>query len=971
MKWFSLCALAACVALSSFAQEVNATLTGTVTDSAGGSVSGATVVVHSDATNLDVRTVTTGGGGDFTVTNLPAGSYSVKVSLVGFRTYNASNVILNVAQHRSLPVQLQPGQVTETVDVTESFAAVQTSSSAQAGTISGTQVRELQLNNRNFQQLVTLQPGVSSGLPDVIGFGISNTTNVVVNGARNTSNNWTVDGADINDSGSNGTLLNVPSVDAVQEFTLARSGYDAQYGRSGGAQVLTVTKSGTDQFHGDAYEFFRNDYLNANNFFSNLAGRPRPALRYNNFGFTIGGPLFIPKVYGRNKSKTYFFWSEEWRKTGQPSTLSANVPTAAQQSGLFAGNLTALTAAPGCLTYNAGANATQIAPSCISNNAKAYLANVYSKFPGNAANGTQYISNVNSKQNYRQDLVRLDQNITDKVRAFGRFMQDVVPTTEPGGLFAGEPLPGISSTATNAPGKNVVANVSWAISPTVVNETAFNYSWGAINSNATGVTNSPDFVNALSGGLPYSDPYGRIPGITIAGFTGVALPAAPYFERNINKTVYDNFSKVIGSHTVRAGATVSFMTKTENGPTNSSGTFSFQGFTPPGTKTQLPGSGFANFLLGNANSFSQASRDIIPNLNYTNVEAYVQDDWKVTSRLTLNLGIRYSFFPAPSDSNNVLNNFDPRIYNPANAPAINPVNGNFVAGQGVVPSTYVNGIIFPQGAACNAAQQIAPVTCSPYGDIVNPNSNNNWAPRVGFAWDPRGDGKTAVRGGYGIFYDRTLNGLWEQNAFTIPPILRSTTVTNTSFDQPLGGNTSAPLGPANFDTSGSPTFKVPSYQNWNFSVEQQIAPSTVLQVAYVGSKSSHLLGEVDANQPTLAARQANPTVNVNAIRPYLGYSYFKTRLTDFTSNYNSLQVSLNRRVANGLNLGVSYTYSKNLTNNPADRDVPLNNTYDYRYSYGPAALNTPHILISNFVYALPFFKDQKGLLGHVLGGWEA
>ncbi len=945
-------------------QEIYSTLTGTVTDTSGGVIAGASVTVHSDATNTDFRTVTTDASGAFTVTNLPAGSYTVTVKSTGFRTYTASNVVLNVAEKRPLIAQLQPGKITETVNVTETTTPVQTTSAAQSGTITGTQVRELQLNNRNFQQLVTLQPGVVSGFPDIINFGISNTTSVVVNGARSTSNNWTVDGADINDSGSNGTLLNVPSVDAIQEFTLGRSNYDAQYGRSGGGQILTATKSGTSQFHGDAYEFFRNDKLNANNFFSNSVGRARPPLRYNDFGFTIGGPIFIPGIYKKSESKTFFFVSEEWRKTGQPSTNTATVPTATQLGGTFAGNLIGITAPAGCVTYNAGANTTQISPTCFSRNANVYINNVYSKFPGNSANGTQYISNVVAVNNYRQDLVRLDQNITDKVHIFGRFMQDTVPTTEPGGLFAGSPFPGISSTQTNAPGKNVVANVSWAISPTVVNEAAFNYSWGAINSSATGVTNSPAFVGALSGGLPYTDPYGRIPGVSITGFSGVAIPSAPYKERNIDKTVYDNFSVVIGNHTVRIGATASWMTKTENGPTNTNGSFSFTNY------SGIIGSAFANFLLGNASSFSQVSRDIIPHLNYTNIEAYVQDDWKVTSKLTLNLGVRYSYFPAPSDSNNLLNNFDPLLYNPAKAPQINPTNGNFVAGQGVVPATYFNGIIYPVGAACASAQQIGAVTCSPYGSIVNPNSNNNWGPRVGLAWDPIGDGKTSIRSGYGIYYDRTLNGLWEQNAFTIPGLLRSTGLQNTSFDNPLAGTVNVPLGPANFDTSGTPTFKVPSYQNWNFSIQRQIVNNTVFQIAYVGTKGTHLLGEIEANQPTLAVRQANSTANVNAIRPYLGYGYFKTRTTDFDSNYNSLQVSLNRRVANGLNIGVAYTWSKNLTDNPADRDAPIPDTYDYRYAYGPASMNTPHIFIANYVYDLPFFKNQRGVLGHILGGWE-
>lgn len=956
-------------AFAGVAQEIYATLTGTITDPTKAVISGATVVVHNNDTNVDVRTITTDSNGNYTVTNLQPGNYTVTVKNPGFQTSVGNDVVLHVAEKRTLDMQLQPGAVTQNIQVQSSTTPVQTSTAAQAGTITGTQVRELELNNRNFEQLVTLQPGVVSGLPAVINFGISNTSSVVVNGARSSSNNWTVDGADINDSGSNTTLLNVPSVDAIQEFTLQRSSYDAQYGRSGGGQVLVVTKSGTDHFHGDAYEFVRNDYFNANDFFANSAGNPRPPLRYNDFGFTLGGPLFVPKLYKRSESKTFFFWSEEWRKTQQPSTLNATVPTAAQLNGTFTG--TVLTGPAGCVTNsnpaNPKANVGQINPSCFSQNAKAYISNIYSKFPANAGNGTQYISNVVSQQNYRQDLVRLDQNITDKVRVFGRYMQDVVPTTEPGGLFAGEPFPGISSTSTNAPGKNVVANMSWAISPSVVNEAAFNYSWGAINSNITGVVNSPAFVSSLSGGLPYSDPYGRVPGFTLdaGAISGLALPTAPYFERNIDKNFYDNFSKVVGNHTVRAGVTVQWLTKTENAVNPTNGTFAFNSVTGGNPA-------FAQFLLGNVSQFTQSSRDIIPNLNYHNLEAYVQDDWKVTPRFTLNLGVRYSYFPAPSDANNVLNNFDPLLYNPAAAPAISPSSGNFIAGQGVIPSTYVNGIIFPKGAACQGAQAIAPVACSPYGASVNPNSNNNWAPRVGLAWDPRGNGKTAIRAGYGIFYDRTLNGIWEQNAFSDPPLVQQSVITNTNFDNPTAGTATAPLGPRSLTVSGNPTFKVPSYQDWNFSVQQQLLSNTTVEVAYVGTKGNHLLGEVEANQVPLATRLANPNINIsaNALRPYLGYSYFADRVPIFASQYNSLQVSLNSRLHNGLTLGVAYTWSKNLTNNPTDRGTAVYDTYNIRPDWGPANMNTPQVFTANYVYELPFFKAQNGIIGHVLGGWE-
>src|SRR5579875_2924681 len=301
------------------AQELAATLTGTVTDPTGAAIPGATVVIHSNATNTDVRTVTTDSSGNYSATNLQPGDYTVNIKQPGFSTFSAQNVVLLVAQKHTLDAQLKTGQLSQTVVVQETTTPVQTTTAEQSGTVTGTQVRELALNNRNFEQLVLLQPGVAGQLPDEVGFGLANTTTISVNGARPAANNWTVDGADINDSGSNATLLNVPSIDAIQEFTLERSTYDAQYGRSGGGQVLVATKSGTDQFHGDAYEFDRNDAFNANNYFNKQAGLPRAVERYNDFGFTIGGPIIIPRV-DTNRNKLFFFWSEEWRKVTAPNT---------------------------------------------------------------------------------------------------------------------------------------------------------------------------------------------------------------------------------------------------------------------------------------------------------------------------------------------------------------------------------------------------------------------------------------------------------------------------------------------------------------------------------------------------------------------------------------------------------------------------------------------------------------------------
>jgi hypothetical protein len=956
------------------AQELAATLTGSVTDASGAVVSGATVVVHSNETGADVRRVTTSSSGSFNITNIAAGRYTVTVNNAGFQTFVAKDVILNVAEKHTLDVQLKAGQVSQTIEVTAENTPIQTTTAEESGTVTGDQVRELALNNRNFEQLILLQPGVANQLPDKVGFGLANNTSISVNGARTGANNYTVDGADINDSGSNGTLLNTPSIDAIQEFTLERSNYDAAFGRSGGGQIVVATKTGTNEFHGSAYEFNRNNYYNANTFAgraSITAGNPLsasntvPIERYNDYGFTLGGPLFIPKFYRPQKSKTFFFWSEEWRKASTPGTNDINVPTTAELGGAFTSPI--LVAPAGCVTTAGGVST--INPSCYSKNAAAYLKAFMAPNPANNAAGDQLITNYSQLNNFRQDIIRLDQNIGDKVRLFGRYMEDVVPQNEPFSLWGGGNYPGVENTSLNAPGRNLVFNATMTLSPKVVNEVEYVDAWGAINSDLTGaIANSPAFLTQLTNNTAYQDPNGRAPNVSISGLTGLGNGSAPYFERNVDKNIFDNLSIQHGNHTIRTGFTSMWMSKTENASAGAA-SFTFTG-----------GNGnpaFANFLLGQADQYSQPNKDTIPFLKYVNFEFYVQDDWKVTRKLTVNAGIRYSYFPSPTDSKNTLANFVPSLFNPANAPVIDPATGNMAAGNNA--ATYANGLIFPKGAACAAAQAVpAPlVTCSPYGARVNPSSNNNWGPRLGIAYDPFGDGKWAVRAGLGLFYDRTLNGIWEQNAFGDPPLVQTTTTLNTAassqnlFDNPLGGQAgAAPLGPNALTITGSPAFKVPSYLDYNLSVQHEIMPNTVLEVGYVGTKGTHLLGDIDLNQPTVAARLADPTADVNAIRPYLGYGAINDRATVYTSNYNSLQVSLNRRFSKGLTLELGYTWSKLLTTNPYDRGLSAYDTYDLKQSYGPSVLNTPQMLVVSYVYDLPFYRSTRGFVGQVLGGWE-
>ena len=463
------------------AQATNGSISGTLTDQTGAVVRGATVTLLNIERNLAIRTVTTDSAGFYTAPSLPLGTYTVRLAGSGFRTEEIKDVVLHVNDTLTINRALTPGGTGETVTVEADQLQVNLENATQAGLINGTQVRELVLSSRNYEQLVGLQPGVAYSGADQIYIGNSSpngSTNVVnfsVNGARTSGNAWTIDGADNEDRGSNYTLLPYTSVDAIAEFKTLRGTYEAEFGRSASGQINVATKSGTSQFHGDAYAFVRNDIFNANDTLNKLTTSPsgaakvtspRSLLRYNDFGYTVGGPVWVPHLYDGRHHGTFFFFSQELRRVipYKPLTLTG-VPSLAERQGIFRVPVCASTNATGKCN-NAGTTAVPITSTL----AQQYLKDIYANVPAPDPTGTLVTAPQRNLFNGNQQLVRIDQQLGQKLSAFFRYIHDSIPTQEPGGLFQGSGYPGVNTTNTNAPGFIYLGRMNSVLSPTLVLE---------------------------------------------------------------------------------------------------------------------------------------------------------------------------------------------------------------------------------------------------------------------------------------------------------------------------------------------------------------------------------------------------------------------------------------------------------------------------------------------------------------------
>jgi Carboxypeptidase regulatory-like domain len=972
----TICSLLLTFVLASVApaQEASGKISGTVLDPSGSGVPDAKITVTNTDRNQVVRTVNTDTSGIYAAPVLPVGNYALRVEAKGFKAENRTGIVLNVNDELKININLQVGATSDTVEVTAQTTQVELGTPASSTTIEGTQVRELALNTRNYEQLVALMPGVAIKanptdelfIGNSVPSGTSAQIPFSVNGNRNSANNWTVDGADNVDRGANLTLMTYPSIDSIAEFKVERAMYTADTGRAGGAQVNVVTKSGTSAFHGSLYEFFRNDVLTANNFANNannvnlVNGKAKvPPLRWNDFGGTVGGPVYMGR-WNRDKNKTFFFFSEEARRILTYTTYNPALPTASMLQGNFN--------QPVCIALVNGtcptAPVTQI-PSALFNPVSVqYIKDVYGKLPLPIANISDYSFAGKNVFDSRQEIVRMDQAFSEKFTLWGKFENDSIPTVEPGGLFTGSAIPNGATTNTNSPGQNLVIHAVNIFRPTLVNEIGFDYSHSAINSTPIGVTaktNSPDIAPPE----PFANTQGVVPTISISGLSGVG-GYGPYNERNRNWAGFDSLSWVKGRHTLKFGVTIDRYNKSEN-YANNQGSFVFSNAGIP-AGTSAYNQAWANFLLGNVSSFSMPSIDVTPDLWQWQTEAYVQDDFKISPRLTLYAGVRWSYFGSPTESHGWLNNFDPALYNPANAPQVNPANGNLVLGTGNNFAT--NGIIV---GGKN----------SPFGDKVTNEKYKNFAPRLGLAWDPFGNGRTSIRLGYGLFYDSVELGTYEGNIANNAPLVQSVSFSNALFSNITGGTAGVSASTLLVKATQIPGL-IPYSQQWNVDLQRQLAKGIILDVAYVGSKGTHLMGVVDLNQVApgvaLAAGLHQPNGDtrftgtddprINAIRPYLGFNAVNAEEMAFDSNYHSLQTHVRKNFGTVGLLDVAYTWSKNLTDSGADSTAPQSSFNWHEGEYGPSPLDRQQVLAINYIYTIPAFSHSHGVLNRALGGWE-
>lgn len=907
------------------AQTATATLVGRTTDEAEAALPNVKVTLVQTGTG-QTRTVNSDEAGNFVFLLLPVGKYQLTAEREGFQRSVLNDLNLEVDQRAGLDIALKAGQITETVEVNSEASPLQTESASVGTVISQEKIIRLPLNGREFQQLALLVPGA---VPAAQGSSLSFRGGFNVGGSRESANQFLLDGVDNNNSSANQYVFR-PSIDMIQEFKVQTNSYSAEFGRGAGAQVNIITKSGTNEYHGNVFEFLRNSVFDAKNFFD-LPGTATPFKR-NQFGGTFGGPLpFLNfgeggRVFNSGRGRTFFFVSYEGLRLRQGVTRGAAVPTAAFINGDFSALLNLPTPIRILDPVTRQPFTGNIIPA---NRINAIGQAIARSYPApNASDPVRnLISTLSRPQDADQISVRVDHRFTQKSTVFFRYS-----VNEDQQIDVFDTLVGTINT--NLPGfgrndnqltKNFSFSYTQIINPKTINEFRFGYN---LLRQIRAPEDKTDFVSRFGlTGLSADPRTFGFPAFRVTGFdplgNNVQLPQ----ERTDTTLQFiDNISLQRGAHTVKAGFDLRPFRSENFNPGSSRGDFRFTGL--------YTNYGLADLLLGlvaqSTRGVGSAERVRLQN----SYGFYVQDDWKVNRRLTLNLGLRYELNPPLTEENNLLSNFDPQT------------RSIIVAGQ--------NGL----------------------GSNVYQIDKNNFAPRAGFAFQPFSDGKTVIRGGYGIYYDLPIVGN-ELGAIYGNPPFRSTSTFNGSLANPISLNNPFPTASQGASTL-SPTgvqrdFKTAYLQNFSLGIQHEIFKDTVVEVSYIGNKGTHLTRNRNINQAVLG------TGSVASRRPFAGFGNIPYRESSASSIYHSLQARAEKRFAQGFSYLASYTFSKaiddssGVPSSTASSNSPQN-SFDLKAERGLSEFDVRHRFVASFIYELPFGKGKpylnSGIAARIFGDFE-
>ena len=993
---------------SAFAQA-NSEVTGIVSDQTGAAVAGAKITLTDPDTGT-LKSTISDTNGLYDIAGLNAARYDLKVVLKGFETYEQKGVVVDISRTFRVDVKLTVGSDTQTVTVEADALAVQGDSNVVSTLISEEQITELATNGRNVVALAALGLGVSGNLPDFNApTSVGATFAISFNGLNQAHNIWLIDGGEAYDRGSGGKMSMMPSQDALGEFQILASNYPPDYGISSGGTVSMSIKQGTKQFHGEAWEFARNDAFDAHNYFDNNTGQltPKAELRYNVFGANVGGPLFIPHLYNRSRQRTFFFYNEEWRREIQgnsPSPInsipSADLVTTASTFNyvLPAFNPTAqITAGVGhqifVPTTSDSAFNTKLAAAGLipgqpfPNNTipgslldpNALLFNSTKNIPAATDQATDQLTPPKGKipTYVREDLFRIDHNINDKWQLFGHFIHDAVAQNYATVLWNSDNYPTVGSNFSN-PSYDATIKLTGTLTPNLLVEAAFNYDGNkiAITPVAEGGGN---FVipQGWTAGSYFTgqNALNRLPNITLSTFNTTWGPGNdPWTNGAEDYNEVFGLSWTKGAHQLKFGGGYNRYTKNQINGSDTEGSYTFgDGWSKTTPSGILTGDSYLDFLLGLSTAYSQPNSD--PIFHYVNntISVYAEDNWHVNSRLSLQYGIRYDALPHVWERNNRLSNFVAADYQTALAPVFN-ADGSLAAnspGLQVVNGTsfYLNGI------------EIAGQNKTPRG-IVN-NYYKTYQPRVGFSYDLTGNGKTVVRGGFGTFFERLQgNDVYDIAGgapFESTPSATNVELSNPSYNWQAGAAAATPTftqGPNSENTY----YPAPGVAQYSLGVQHEVAPSLILITQYVGNIAWHQNTFLPINvfplSTPLATREAYANGSLSTVqslesRTYPGFGSMNQITNPLTGSYNSFQAGLRQQNRHGLSFELDYTYAHEIDDQVGSNDLNItSNPWNLKYDKGSGSLDRRNILNINYTYKIPLFAHSSGLVHSILGGWE-